>query len=72
MDEFGIEIVLMPEGNVDVYKLEWYDGAHGEGWLPATKDHLVGQWTSPERVKRIEGRDVYYEIHIKEWHFSNE
>lgn len=72
MDDFGIEVELSTDGSVKVYKKQWYeDGEENVGWLPATKDHLVAQWNEPTRVKRVEGKEVYYEIHLNEWSILN-
>lgn len=69
MEGLGIEVELHSNGNVDVYKKQWHTGPTEEtsGWLPATKDHLVAQWKEPTYVRRKEGREVYYELHINEW-----
>ena len=71
MNEAGIDVELLSNGEVNVYKKVWLDG-HTEddsGWLPPTSDHLVAQWKNPERVKRIskDKSEVYYELHLREW-----
>jgi hypothetical protein len=72
MEEFGIEVESHSNGNIDVYKKQWYDGPNEQsGWLPAQKEHLVAQWKEPYYVRRIEGRNAYYEIHINEWSILN-
>jgi hypothetical protein len=73
MEEFGIEVELMTNGNVNVYKKQWHDGEYEEysGWLPTTEDHLVAQWKTPKYVRKAEGKDVYYEIHLNEWSILN-
>lgn len=73
MNDLGIDVELFSSGAVDVYKKVWIDGETEEvsGWLPAAKEHLVAQWKIPERVRRIDGKDVYYELHLKEWSIAN-
>jgi len=68
MSEMGIEIELLSNGEVNVYKQVWLDGPES-GWLPSKPEHLVAQWNTPERVKRVnpERTEVYYEIHTKAW-----
>ena len=65
----GIEVELKANGEVDVYKKRWNDSYLEElqGWLPTKKEHLVAQWKEPKRVRRVENKDVYYEIHLNEW-----
>lgn len=69
MNEVGISIELYSSGEVDVHKKVWIDGNTEEtsGWLPATDKHLVAQWKKPEKIRRIDGKEVYYELHLKEW-----
>lgn len=71
MNEEGIDIELLSNGEVNIYKKVWIDGhtEEGSGWLPPTPDHLVAQWKNPERVRRIskDGNEVYYELHLREW-----
>lgn len=73
MEEYGIEVELFSNGNVDIYKKQWYSGPSEElsGWLPVNKDHLVAQWKEPTYIKKIENKDVYYEIHLEEWSILN-
>ena len=73
MDELGIAVELHSSGEVDVYKKVWIDSETEEnsGWLPSTKQHLVAQWKIPERVRRIKGNKVYYELHLREWSIAN-
>ncbi|KKL28686.1 hypothetical protein LCGC14_2372650 [marine sediment metagenome] len=73
MDELGIEVELRTSGDVDVYKKEWHEGETEEssGWLPPTKEHLVAQWREPTRIRKVEGKDVYYELHLNEWSILN-
>lgn len=67
MEEIGIEVVLYSSGEVDVFKKVWFDDGFNQGWLPAEKKNLVGQWKLPEKIKKIDEKGVYYEIHLKEW-----
>lgn len=73
MNEIGISVELYSNGEVDVYKKVWINGPTEEssGWLPPTKQHLVAQWKIPERIRKIEGNEVYYELHLREWSISN-
>lgn len=73
MEEMGIEVILVTNGNVNVYKKAWHEGPTPEqcGWLPATNEHLVAQWKEPEYVMKLEGKDAYYEIHLNEWSILN-
>jgi len=73
MNERGITIELYSNGEVNVYKQVWVNGQTDEqsGWLPPNKKHLVAQWKLPEKVKRVEGNDVYYEIRLKQWSVAN-
>ena len=73
MSDLGIDVELFSSGKVDVYKKVWLDGKTEEasGWLPTTKEHLVAQWETPERVRRIDGKDIHYELHLKEWSIAN-
>lgn len=73
METFGIEIELNTDGAVSVYKKQWYEGKTEEesDWLPVTKEHLVAQWKEPTYIKKVEGKDVYYEIHLNEWSILN-
>lgn len=69
MEGLGIEVILKNNEEVDIFKKEWYEGTTEEasGWLDATKDNLVAQWKKPDRVRKVEGKDVYYEIHVNAW-----
>jgi hypothetical protein len=69
MNELGISVELYSTGEVDVYKKVWITGKTEEssGWLPPTKQHIVAQWKNPERVRRVDGNEVYYELHLREW-----
>ena len=69
MDQYGIDIILHTNGNVDIYKKEWYQGKNEQlsGWLPPTKEHLIAQWKTPSKIRIVEGKNVYYEVHTNEW-----
>ncbi|MFA5023360.1 MAG: hypothetical protein WC523_00185 [Patescibacteria group bacterium] len=69
MEMLGIEIELDTANNVNVYKKTWHNGKTPEqsGWLPAKKENLIAQWKTPSYIKKIEGNNVYYEIHLNEW-----
>ena len=73
MNELGIDVILNTNGNVDIYKKQWYNGSGDEnsGWLPPVKENLVAQWKEPERIKKVEGKETYYEIHFNEWSILN-
>jgi len=73
MDELGIEVELNSDGEIDIYKKQMHYGATEEmtDWLPPTKDHLVAQWKKPTYVRRVEGKETYYEIHLNEWSILN-
>lgn len=73
MEELGIEVELCTDGCVNVYKKQWHEGNSEEetDWLPVTEDHLVAQWKEPTYIKKIDGNDVYYEIHLNEWSILN-
>ena len=70
---YGIEVDLKAGGEVDVYKKQWNNSQDEElqGWLPTKKEHLVAQWKEPKRVRKVEGKEVFYEIHLNEWSFTN-
>jgi len=73
MEGLGIEVELYADGRVNVYKKQWHEGRTEEDsdWLPVTDEHIVAQWKEPTYVRKIEGKDVYYEIHINEWSIQN-
>ena len=73
MEELGIEIILYATGEVNVYKKTWYEGLTEEtsGYLPVKKEHIVAQWENPTRIRRINGNEVYYELHLNEWSIAN-
>ena len=73
MNELGISVELHSNGEVDVYKKVWIDGETEEtsGWLPPTQQHIVAQWKIPEKIRRIDGNEVYYELRPREWSVTN-
>ena len=73
METLGIEVELHSEGNVNIYKKQWLEGPTEElsDWLPVTEEHLVAQWKKPTYVKKVEGKDAHYEIHLDEWSALN-
>jgi hypothetical protein len=72
-NNYGIEVDLLSNGTVNIYKKQWNDSKIEElqGWLPLKKEHMVAQWKEPKRIKKIENKKIYYEIHINEWSFVN-
>jgi hypothetical protein len=64
MEDIGIEVELHSNGNVDVYKKQC-------DWLPATEEHLVAQWKEPTYIRKVEGKNVHYELHLNEWSILN-
>jgi hypothetical protein len=73
MEDIGIEVELHSNGNVDVYKKQWHEGLTEErsDWLPATEEHLVAQWKEPTYIRKVEGKNVHYELHLNEWSILN-
>jgi len=73
MGEEGIEIETNSNGDVNIYKMQWHEGTteSTSDWLPPVKEHLVGQWKEPTYIKKIDGKDVYYELHLNEWSILN-
>lgn len=68
LDEQGIFIENKSnDEEIDIYKRKWYKDKEIEGWLPITNKHLIAQWKKPKYIRKIEGKDVYYEIHTNEW-----
>ena len=72
-NNLGIEVELKSNGEVDIYKKQWNNHSLEElqGWLPVKKEHLIAQWKEPKRIRKVEGKDVHYEIHLNEWSFTN-
>jgi hypothetical protein len=72
VEEMGIEVDFK-NGEVDVYKKKWHNDPNPElcGWLPSEKVHLVAQWKEPNKFRKVEGKDVYYEIHLNNWSMLN-
>ena len=73
MNELGISVELHSNGEVDVYKKVWINGETEEnsGWLPPTQQHLVAQWKIPEKVRKLNGSEVHYELRLREWSVAN-
>lgn len=70
MAEYGLEVEMKTNGDVDVYKLPWHEGETEEksGWLSPAPEYLVGHWNNnPNRIKVSEGINVYYRIELDEW-----
>lgn len=73
MNDLGLTVELYSNGEVDIYKKVWFQGASEEdsGWAPPKKQHLVAQWKIPEKVRRIDKGEVYYELRLREWSVAN-
>ena len=71
MAENGIEVDLVTNGDVNVYKQAWHEDKNESGWLPSKKENLIGQWKEPERIIKVNGKETYYEIHLDEWSILN-
>jgi len=73
MGEEGVEVEMNSNGDVNIYKMRWHEGSteSTSDWLPPSEEHLVGQWKEPTYIKKIEGKDVFYELHLNEWSILN-
>ena len=73
MGEEGIEVEMTSNGDVNIYKMRWHNGPteFTSDWLPPDEDSLVGQWKEPTYVRKIAGKEVYYELHLNEWSILN-
>jgi hypothetical protein len=71
MAEEGIEVDLVTNGDVNVYKQTWHEDKNESGWLPSRKENLIAQWKEPARVIKVDGKETYYEIHLDEWSILN-
>lgn len=73
MNNYGIEVELSTNGEVNVFKKTWFKGKTKEqsGWLPTEKNNLIAQWKEPTYKKIIDSNNVYYEIHLNEWSIIN-
>ncbi len=40
-------------------------------FLPETEKNLIAEWNTPEFVKVIGDKEVYYELHLNEWSIFN-
>ena len=69
MSNLGIDVILFTTGDVNIYKKTWHEDKHEErsGWLPNSERNLVAQWKRPKRIKKVEGRKAYYELHLNKW-----
>jgi len=69
MEEKGLEVELKSSGEVNIYKKVWHEDTNPEmcGWLPPTQNHLIAQWKEPTRTKRVDGKEVYYEVELNYW-----
>lgn len=70
-ETYGIEVELISNKNINVYKKQWNNDPREEmqNWLPSKKENLVAQWKEPIRIKKVEGNEVFYEIHLEKWSF---
>jgi hypothetical protein len=68
----GIYVEYRSAGEeIDVYKREWHGTEETGSWMPPKEKHLVAQWKRPQYVRKVEGNDVYYELHLDEWCIAN-
>ena len=69
MSKMGIEVEIVTNGGVNIYKQTWHEGKNGEesGWLPVKEENLIAQWKEPTRIIKVEGQETFYEIHLNEW-----
>lgn len=69
MNQLGIEVEYRTTGEVLIYKKTMYRGEDGEevDWLNPSEENLVAQWKPPTLVKKVEGKNVHYEVHLNEW-----
>lgn len=69
MEDLGIEVDHKSNGEIDIFKKKWHEDPNPEkcGWLPTKKEHLVAQWKEPTKIRKVEGKDVFYEIHLNNW-----
>lgn len=73
MEGLGIEIDIINNEEINIYKKEWYEGPTEEssGWLSPTKEHLVAQWKKPTKIMKVEGKETHYEVHLNAWSMFN-
>jgi hypothetical protein len=68
LNHFGIHIETLSGGEeINIYRREWYGDQNSGGWLPPEPKHLIAQWKRPKYIRKVEGEDVYYELHLNEW-----
>ena len=69
MEDMGVEVDIKMNGEVDIYKKKWHEDPNPEncGWLPAKKEHMIAQWKEPKKIRKVEGKEVFYEIHLDNW-----
>jgi len=68
LNQYGIYIETKHGGEeIDIYKCPWYGSQEEGGWLPLSKKYLIAQWKLPKYIRKIENKDVYYELHLNEW-----
>ena len=60
MNDLGLAIELYSNGEVDIFKRVWYTDERDE-------KQIIAQWKTPERILKVDGRDLYYEIHLNKW-----
>ena len=72
-DSLGIDVELKSSGEINIYKKRWHNDSNEnlQGWLPAKKENIIAQWKEPTRIRKVDGQDVFYEIHLNEWSFAN-
>lgn len=73
MNEFGIEVELKTSGVVIIYKKTMHIDNNGDAvdWLNPTEENIVGKWSLPTFVRKVEGTDVFYEISLNKWSSFN-
>lgn len=73
MNQLGIEVEYKTTGEVLIYKKAMHRGPDGEevDWLNPSEENLIAHWKSPTFVRKVEGRDVYYEVHLNKWSSFN-
>jgi hypothetical protein len=73
LNQFGIHIETLSGGEeINIYRQEWYGDQDAGGWLPPKPKHLIAQWKRPKYIRKVEGKNVYYELHLNEWSMVRE
>lgn len=68
LGQYGLYIETKSGGEeIDVYKREWRGDQETGDWLPLASKYLIAQWKRPKYIRRVEGEDIYYELHLNEW-----